>query len=364
MKASIDAGVTKKVILRKYKDPHLYTSAIKYFLRELPDPLLCSKFTEEWKAIDNIKDELERMKRIKELMEKLPEANRNNIAFLFHFLSKLVEEEFYNKMSIENIIVVLSPNLLWDSNGVHIPIDNLYKSMIEHYELILEDPESLTSNPYDFITNNVSLASKDSEEYIGEIDDVVGEMNGKVIERQSTSDAVIIEKRSTVQRSAIKENRRHYQDRSFSDELSITRKSMENLDLSIDDTEEETDDVNQSEELSEIITRKLTRKTSKSFDEDVHKSMLPFVRTYSTSSKPPYCKIDNADSSSEPILHTPLLSQQRGVLTNKSFDTVRDSSPTTLKRNTVSQAVMSRIPKMSFYMPKRNAKSVDPKFPN
>eukprot|EP00092_Neocalanus_flemingeri_P013040 GFUD01014052.1.p1 GENE.GFUD01014052.1~~GFUD01014052.1.p1 ORF type:complete len:661 (+),score=162.12 GFUD01014052.1:81-2063(+) len=349
MKASIDAGIPKREILRKYKDPHLYTSAIKYFLRELPDPLLCSEFLEDWKAIDNVKDELERMKRIKELIEKLPDANKNNIAFLFHFLSKLVDEEFYNKMSIENIIVVLSPNLLWDTDGTNISIDNVYKSMIEHYELILEDPESLTTNPYEFITNNTSLASQESDDCIAEIDDVVGEMKASVTDNE----AFIIEKRSSVHRSAIKENRKNYQDRSFSGDFK--RSSMENLELNLEE-EDQTNYTEKTEQVAEISTRKSTRKKSKSFDEDTHKAMLPFVRTYSISSKPPYSKIENMGSSSDPILHSP-------ALNNKSCDSIRNSSPPPLKRNsTVSQAVMSRIPKMSFHMPKRNAKSVDPKF--
>lgn len=353
MKASIDAGVPKKKILRKYKDPHLYTSAIKYFLRELPDPLLCSIFAEDWKSVDNIKDELERMKGIKELIEKLPVANKNNIAFLFHFLSKLVDEEFYNKMSIENLIVVLSPNLLWNPDGVHIPIDNVYKSMIEHYELILEDPEGLTANPYGFITNNLSLASQELDDSFGETDDVVCDIDTSITERTVVNEPLTIERRKTVQRSAIKENRKQYQDRSFSGELRLsTRKSMENLEINLDIEKEQPCS---EEEPIEIITRKSTRKTSKSYDEDDRKSMLPFVRTYSISSKHPYSKMDNPTSASEPALHSP-------IKENKSFDFGLDKSPITsppLKRNnTVSQAVMSRIPKMTFSMPKRNAKSV------
>eukprot|EP00091_Calanus_sinicus_P005261 TRINITY_DN15687_c0_g1_i1.p1 TRINITY_DN15687_c0_g1~~TRINITY_DN15687_c0_g1_i1.p1 ORF type:complete len:239 (-),score=32.61 TRINITY_DN15687_c0_g1_i1:70-786(-) len=230
------------------------------------------------------------------------------------------------------------------------------KSMIEHYELILEDPEGLTVNPFGFITNNASLASQDFEDCFGETDDVVGEMNTGVIERQIVNDPVVIEKRNTVQRSAIKENRRQYQDRSFSGELRTSaRKSMENLQMNLEIQNEQLSRSTE-EEKTEVITRKATRKSSKSYDEDVHKSMLPFVRAYSISSKPSYSKIENTVSSSEPILHSP-------VKENKSFDFGEDKSPITsppLKRNnTVSQAVMSRIPKMSFHMPKRNAKSVD-----
>merc|ERR1719376_754815 len=332
MKASIDAGVSKKVILRKYKDPHLYTSAIKYFLRELPDPLLCSRFAEDWKSVDSIKDELERMKGIKELLEKIPVANKNNITFLFHFLSKLVDEEFYNKMSIENLIVVLSPNLLWNQSGVHIPIDSVYKTMIEHYELIFEDLEGLTVNPYGFITNNVSLASQEVEEE--------NEINFTDIERPILEAPIRIEKRNTLKRSQIKEKRKQYQDRSLSGDLRLpARRSMENLELNLQMDEQIIQD-----EPKEIVTRKYSRrKSSKSYDEDVHKSMLPSLETSMSST---------TGSSSDPTLNSP-------TKESKSFDLgdskLNMSSPTLKRHNTL----MSRIPKLNFSMPKRNAKSVD-----
>jgi len=332
MKASIDAGVSKKVILRKYKDPHLYTSVIKYWLRELPDPLLGSRFAEDWKSVDSIKDELERMKGIKELIEKIPVANKNNITFLFHFLSKLVDEEFYNKMSIENLIVVLSPNLLWNESGVHIPIDSVYKTMIEHYELIFEDLEGLTVNPYVFITNNKSLASQEVEEE--------NEINVENIERPILEAPLRIEKRNTIKRSQIKEKRKQYQDRSLSGDLRMSaRKSMENLELNLQMDEPITED-----EPKEIVTRKYSRrKSSKSYDEDVHKSMLPSLETSFSST---------TGSSSDPTLNSP-------TKESKSFDLgdskLNMSSPTLKRHNTL----MSRIPKLNFSMPKRNAKSVD-----
>jgi len=358
MKASIDAGVSKKVILRKYKDPHLYTSVIKYWLRELPDPLLGSRFAEDWKSVDSIKDELERMKGIKELIEKIPVANKNNITFLFHFLSKLVDEEFYNKMSIENLIVVLSPNLLWNESGVHIPIDSVYKTMIEHYELIFEDLEGLTVNPYVFITNNKSLASQEVEEE--------NEINVENIERPILEAPLRIEKRNTIKRSQIKEKRKQYQDRSLSGDLRMSaRKSMENLELNLQMDEPITEDEPKEivtrkysrrkssksydepiteDEPKEIVTRKYSRrKSSKSYDEDVHKSMLPSLETSFSST---------TGSSSDPTLNSP-------TKESKSFDLgdskLNMSSPTLKRHNTL----MSRIPKLNFSMPKRNAKSVD-----
>ena len=106
MQASIDACVGRTEILRKYKDPHLYSSLIKHYLRQLPDPLLCSHLISDWRSLEIIKNEVDKRNGIKELLEKVPKANKNNIAFLIGFLSKLVTEEKHNKMSIENIILL------------------------------------------------------------------------------------------------------------------------------------------------------------------------------------------------------------------------------------------------------------------
>merc|ERR1711892_1235638 len=132
------------------------------------------------------------------------------------------------------------------------------------------------------ITNNLSLASQELDDSFGETEDVVGDIDMSISERPVVNEPLNIERRKTVQRSAIKENRKQYQDRSFSGELRLsTRKSMENLEINLDIEKEQPCS---EEEPIEIITRKSTRKTSKSYDEDDHKAILPFVRTYSISS--------------------------------------------------------------------------------
>eukprot|EP00092_Neocalanus_flemingeri_P007012 GFUD01007573.1.p1 GENE.GFUD01007573.1~~GFUD01007573.1.p1 ORF type:complete len:702 (-),score=196.53 GFUD01007573.1:82-2139(-) len=240
LKASIDAGVNKNTILSKYKDPHLYSSVIKYFLRELPDPLLCSSLIQDWRSVESMKDELEKKICIKQLLEKVPEANKNNLSFLFGFLSKLVGEERYNKMSIENIIVVMSPNLLWGSNGIHIPIDTVYKSMIENYEFIFE------SQDYDY----------------DEIDSF--NTDDCATRRENTEDEFDIIKRSYIARSNIRQNRKRYQTRSSSDDFIVKGKSMGSSSY---ESIEKLNLINQLEDEENIPKRRETRKISRNLDD-------------------------------------------------------------------------------------------------
>ena len=132
LKAHIDSGARAETVLSNYKDPHLFTAMMKYYLRELPDPLFCSVFKAQWTAINNIKDQWQRKKEIENILNMIPEDNRRNIEFLFDFLAQLLTEEVSNKMSINNLLLVLGPNLLWDEKSMKpVNIPNVYTSLIE-----------------------------------------------------------------------------------------------------------------------------------------------------------------------------------------------------------------------------------------
>ena len=88
---------------------------------------------------------MERIREIKLLLGKLPKPNRDNIEYLFQFLEKIVAEEFYNKMSVENLLVVFSPNLLWNASGHHIPIDAVQKSMIVRHSWIFDSNDNISN---------------------------------------------------------------------------------------------------------------------------------------------------------------------------------------------------------------------------
>ena len=179
------------------------------FFRELPDPLFCSEYANEWKRINKVEDELERIREIKHLLGKLPKPNRDNIEYLFQFLEKIVAEEFYNKMSVENLLVVFSPNLLWNCSGQHVPIDAVQKSMIVRHAWIFDT----TSNISNLLTVRSGAAPTSDHKEDKDID-VIEEEDGTddetfVLWRPSVGETENVVKRSTIRRKEIKAGKLH-----------------------------------------------------------------------------------------------------------------------------------------------------------
>lgn len=112
LKSSIDSGCFSPKPIPEYQDVHVLASALKMYLRELPDPLLTSTMYKDWMQSMQ-RPETERLEIVKNLISKLPQANRDNLAYLIQFLSELSRHP-QNKMSSSNIAIVIAPNLLWD----------------------------------------------------------------------------------------------------------------------------------------------------------------------------------------------------------------------------------------------------------
>ena len=124
--------------------------------------MFCNSFAEKWTEVDSIEDDLEKMKRIKEVLAELPPENCKNIAFLFSLLAKVVEEDFHNKMTVDNIIVVVSPNLLWAEGGSQVPINTVFSLMIERFDWIFADKNIINPLNSNLNISQSSLASVDS----------------------------------------------------------------------------------------------------------------------------------------------------------------------------------------------------------
>ncbi|XP_063925486.1 rho GTPase-activating protein 44 isoform X2 [Zophobas morio] len=116
LKSSIDAGCFSTKLIPEYTDVHVLASALKLYLRELPDPLLTSNLYHNWMHSMQ-KPESERLDIVKGLIAKLPVENRENLALLIQFLSELSRHP-QNKMNPSNIAIVMAPNLLWDGGEV------------------------------------------------------------------------------------------------------------------------------------------------------------------------------------------------------------------------------------------------------
>ncbi|XP_078041211.1 rho GTPase-activating protein 44 isoform X3 [Augochlora pura] len=113
IKLSLDACCLTLPIALEYKDPHVIAGALKSYLRELPEPLLTYKLYPEWMAAVKITNNETRLRALWEVLYKLPPANLENLRFLIKFLAVLTKNQDINKMSPQNIAIVIAPNLIW-----------------------------------------------------------------------------------------------------------------------------------------------------------------------------------------------------------------------------------------------------------
>ncbi|XP_076671081.1 rho GTPase-activating protein 44 isoform X2 [Andrena cerasifolii] len=113
IKLSLDACCLTLPTALEYKDPHVIAGALKSYLRELPEPLLTYKLYPEWMAAAKITHNETRLRSLWEVLHKLPPANLENLRFLIKFLAILTKNQDINKMSPQNIAIVIAPNLIW-----------------------------------------------------------------------------------------------------------------------------------------------------------------------------------------------------------------------------------------------------------
>lgn len=93
-------------------DVHAVAGCLKLYLRDLPEPLLSSElFTDFTQALD-ISNPVDKDRRMRVLMESLPDVNLHTFLFLLEHLKHVASRESVNKMSLYNLATVFGPTLL------------------------------------------------------------------------------------------------------------------------------------------------------------------------------------------------------------------------------------------------------------
>ncbi|CAG0916048.1 unnamed protein product [Notodromas monacha] len=110
LRSALDISVTD---IPELNDPHVFASALKSYLRELPEPLMTYNLYRDWLKVLDVKEEAEKVAQIKKLVERLPESHRMNLRYLMKFLAHLCQGQEVNKMSSQNVAIVMAPNLMW-----------------------------------------------------------------------------------------------------------------------------------------------------------------------------------------------------------------------------------------------------------
>uniref|UniRef100_A0A2M4CQG6 Putative rho gtpase-activating protein 92b n=1 Tax=Anopheles darlingi TaxID=43151 RepID=A0A2M4CQG6_ANODA len=113
MISAINANYVSPPLADKYSDPHVVAGVLKKYLRSLPDPLLTFEFYNQFVAAAQKPNDAQRKAAILDIVNQLPRENYDNLRYLTRFLAYLAEKNQENKMSPQNIAIVMSPNLLW-----------------------------------------------------------------------------------------------------------------------------------------------------------------------------------------------------------------------------------------------------------
>lgn len=117
-RSAIDANVIVPPFPAEYQDVHVIASVLKSYLRDLPDPLLTYQLYNEFVSAAQRPTEDKRKKAILNAVNQLPTGHYLNLRYLTKFLSILAAKHQHNKMSSQNIAIVMSPNLLWPPDSI------------------------------------------------------------------------------------------------------------------------------------------------------------------------------------------------------------------------------------------------------
>ncbi|XP_055319802.1 rho GTPase-activating protein 92B-like [Sitodiplosis mosellana] len=112
-RSAMDANLVTTPYPNEYQDVHVIACALKSYLRDLPEPLLTFNLYDQFIAASQRPTEEQRKTAILNTINLLPKPNYLNLRYLTKFLELLSQKNKTNKMTPQNIAIVMSPNLLW-----------------------------------------------------------------------------------------------------------------------------------------------------------------------------------------------------------------------------------------------------------
>lgn len=135
MKSAFDAGL-QHLIDEDRGDPHNIAGVLKLYLRSLPEPLLTYEFYEQWMDAALETDHDSRLRALWSVLNSLPDAYFKNLRYLIKFFAKLCQNSEMNKMSVQNVAIVIGPNLIWPqvdecALGMNMTATNLHSSIVD-----------------------------------------------------------------------------------------------------------------------------------------------------------------------------------------------------------------------------------------
>ncbi|KAM3931281.1 rho GTPase-activating protein 18 [Leptodactylus fuscus] len=90
---------------------HDAASLLKYFIRELPLPLLTVEYMKAFHSVQYLPSKKHRLQALNLLVILLPDVHRDSLKALLEFLQRVVDHREQNKMTLKNVAMIMAPNL-------------------------------------------------------------------------------------------------------------------------------------------------------------------------------------------------------------------------------------------------------------
>ncbi|CAN9507740.1 unnamed protein product [Ophioblennius macclurei] len=90
---------------------HDAASLLKLFIRELPHPLLTVEYLNAFIAVNKLPTKKQQLQALNLLVLLLPEASRDTLKVLVEFFQRVIDHQAQNKMTLNNVSVVMAPNI-------------------------------------------------------------------------------------------------------------------------------------------------------------------------------------------------------------------------------------------------------------
>ncbi|XP_040920570.1 rho GTPase-activating protein 18 [Toxotes jaculatrix] len=90
---------------------HDAASLLKMFIRELPHPLLTVEYLSAFISVNKLPTKKQQLQALNLLVLLLPEPNRDTLKALVEFFQRVIDHQAKNKMTLNNVSVVMAPNI-------------------------------------------------------------------------------------------------------------------------------------------------------------------------------------------------------------------------------------------------------------
>lgn len=102
--------------LEDIKDAHIYTSALKLYLRKQAEPLIPFSLYDRFIKAQKVNDYDQRVEEVRKVVQCMPSPNDEILYKLVYLLKKVTDNQSVNMMGSHNLGIVFGPSIMWDPN--------------------------------------------------------------------------------------------------------------------------------------------------------------------------------------------------------------------------------------------------------